>query len=33
MDLKNQDIISINDFSKEELLHILKVVRQMEIIS
>ena len=30
MDLKNQDIISINDFSKEELLHILKVVRQME---
>jgi len=30
MDLKNRDIISINDFSKEELLHILKVVRQME---
>ena len=30
MDLKNRDIISINDFSKEELLHILKVVRQIE---
>ena len=30
MDFKNRDIISINDFSKEELLHILKVVRQME---
>ena len=30
MDLKNRDIISINDFSKEELLHILKIVRQME---
>ncbi|MBI2652373.1 aspartate carbamoyltransferase [Candidatus Woesearchaeota archaeon] len=30
MDFKNRDIISINDFSKEELLHILKVVKQME---
>ena len=30
MDFKNRDIISINDFSKEELLHILKVVAQME---
>src|SRR3989338_2936703 len=30
MDLKGKDIISINDFSKEELLYILKVVRQME---
>ncbi|MBI2658367.1 aspartate carbamoyltransferase [Candidatus Woesearchaeota archaeon] len=30
MDFKNRDIISINDFSKEELLHILKVVRQLE---
>jgi len=30
MDLKNRDIISINDFSEEELLHILKVSRQME---
>ena len=30
MDFKNRDIISINDFSKEELLHILKVVRQMD---
>ncbi|MBS3104893.1 aspartate carbamoyltransferase [Candidatus Woesearchaeota archaeon] len=30
MDLKNRDIISINDFSKEELLHILKVVKQVE---
>jgi len=30
MDLKNRDIISINDFSKEELLHILKVVKQIE---
>ena len=30
MDFKNRDIISINDFSKEELLHILKVVRQIE---
>ncbi len=31
MDFKNRDIISINDFSKEELLHILKVVKQMEL--
>ncbi|MEK6827729.1 MAG: aspartate carbamoyltransferase, partial [Nanoarchaeota archaeon] len=30
MDLKNRDIISINDFSKEELLHILKVVSHVE---
>ena len=30
MDFKNRDIISINDFSKEEILHILKVVRQVE---
>src|SRR3990167_7746913 len=30
MDFKNKDVISINDFSKEELLHILKVARQME---
>ncbi|MBI2653990.1 aspartate carbamoyltransferase [Candidatus Woesearchaeota archaeon] len=30
MEFKNRDIISINDFSKEELLHILKVVRQIE---
>jgi aspartate carbamoyltransferase catalytic subunit len=30
MDFKNRDIISINDFSKEELLQILKVVRQVE---
>ncbi len=30
MDFKNRDIISINDFSREELLHILKVVRQIE---
>jgi len=30
MDFKNRDIISINDFSKEELLHILKIVRQAE---
>lgn len=30
MDFKNRDIISINDFSKEELLHILKVVNQVE---
>ncbi len=30
MDFKNRDIISINDFSKEELLHILKVVNQMD---
>ena len=30
MDLKGKDIISINDFSKEEILHILKVVKQFE---
>lgn len=30
MEFKNRDIISINDFSKEELLHILKVVKQIE---
>lgn len=30
MDYKNRDIISINDFSKEEILHILKVVKQIE---
>lgn len=30
MDFKNRDIISINDFSKEDLLHILKAVRQIE---
>ncbi|MBI2559073.1 aspartate carbamoyltransferase [Candidatus Woesearchaeota archaeon] len=30
MEFKNRDVISITDFSKEELLHILKVVRQME---
>ncbi|MBI2654957.1 aspartate carbamoyltransferase, partial [Candidatus Woesearchaeota archaeon] len=30
MDFKNRDIISINDFSKEELVYILKVVRQLE---
>ena len=30
MDFKNRDIISINDFSKEELLHVLKLVRQVE---
>ena len=30
MDLKNRDIISIDDFSKEELLHILKVVKDFE---
>ena len=30
MEFKNRDIISINDFSKEELLHILKVSRQIE---
>jgi len=29
MDFKNRDIISINDFSKEEILHILKVVSHM----
>ena len=31
MDFKNRDIISINDFSKEELLYILRVVKQMEL--
>ncbi|MAE42477.1 aspartate carbamoyltransferase [Candidatus Woesearchaeota archaeon] len=30
MDFKNKDVISINDFSKEDLLHILKVARTME---
>ena len=30
MDLKNQDILSINDFSKQELLYILKIAKQME---
>jgi len=30
MDFKNRDIISINDFSKEELLHVLKVSKYME---
>ncbi len=30
MDFKNRDIISIKDFSKEELLHILKVVGHIE---
>ncbi len=30
MDFKNRDIISINDFSKEELLYVLKVARQIE---
>ena len=30
MDFKNRDIISINDFSKEELLFVLKAARQME---
>ncbi len=30
MDFKNRDIISINDFSKEELLHVLRVVKQLE---
>ena len=30
MDFKNKDIISINDFSREEILHILKVVKQIE---
>jgi aspartate carbamoyltransferase catalytic subunit len=30
MDFKNRDIISINDFSKEDILHVLKVARQME---
>ena len=31
MDFKNKDIISINDFSKEELLYFLKVVKQVEL--
>ena len=30
MEFKNRDIISINDFSKEELLYILKIVKQTE---
>ncbi len=30
MEFKNRDIISINDFSKEELLYILKVAKQVE---
>ncbi|MEK6876536.1 MAG: aspartate carbamoyltransferase, partial [Nanoarchaeota archaeon] len=30
MDFKNRDIISINDFSKQELLYILKIAKQME---
>jgi len=30
MDFKNRDIISINDFSKEELLYVLRVVKQLE---
>jgi len=30
MDFKNRDIISINDFSKEELLFVLKAAKQME---
>jgi len=30
MDIKNRDIISIYDFSKEELLHILKAAKSME---
>ena len=30
MDFKNRDVISINDFSKEEILHILKSVAQIE---
>lgn len=30
MDFKNRHILSINDFSKEELLHILSVARQLE---
>ena len=31
MDFKNRDIISIDDFSKEELLHILKAAKSMEL--
>jgi aspartate carbamoyltransferase catalytic subunit len=30
MDFKNRDIISINDFSKEEILFVLKAAKQME---
>jgi len=30
MEFKNKDIISINDFSKEDLLHVLKVAKSME---
>ena len=30
MDFKNKDVISINDFSKADLLHILKVAKTME---
>ena len=30
MDFKNRDVISINDFSKEELLYILKISKLME---
>ena len=30
MDFKNKDIISINDFSKDELLYVLKISKQME---
>src|SRR3989338_8938543 len=30
MDFKNRDIISINDFSKEELLYVLRVTKQLE---
>jgi len=30
MNFKNRDVISINDFSKQELLFILKISRQME---
>src|SRR3989344_4151911 len=30
MNLKNRDILSINDFSKQELLYILKIAKQME---
>ena len=30
MDFKNKDVISINDFSKQELLYTLKIAKQME---
>ena len=30
MEFKNRDIISINDLSKEDLLHILKAAKSME---